>query len=291
MARRSKTVRPLPSSKTVGKQADAATLKRPWEAPPVDKTLTKGLHLLETLSQSEGSYGISELANELSLNKSNVHRLLQTLIRCGYVTRENNTERYLLSSKLWRISRRGKPFDALRILVRPALRNLVLETNESVVFAVVEDDELVLIDQVETSNPVRVFLSIGQSFPIDQVVMRGNGLMALQLVALANRPAVEMRLAALNVQKQLRKSNAFVELQLSQISEVRRSGFACSRGGWVSGVNAVAVPVSDASHNLIGVLSCFGPAERVPKGSFTVLAKTLRKTAQELSRRLCEQPD
>lgn len=263
------------------------------EEPPrpplaVDKTLTKGLQLLEALSECEGSRGISELALELSLTKSNVHRLLQTLIRCGYVTREAGTERYLLSSKLWRISRRGKPFDALRRLVRPVLRAVVEETSESAVFVAIENDELILIDQVETKNPVRVFFSIGQSFQIDEVVMMGKSLTALQMVALATRPQMEVRQAIQKVRKQLQEGEAFVDLKLSELAEIRKNGFALSLGEWVTGVNAVAVPVADASGNLIGALSCFGPADRVADGSLKKIQKILALKARELSQRLCE---
>ena len=256
-------------------------------ATPGDKTLTKGLQLLEALSQCEGSRGISELANELSLTKSNVHRLLQTLSRCGYVTQEASTERYLLSSKLWQVARRGRPSDALRRLIRPVLRDLVDETGESVLFCVLENDELVPIDQVETHYPVRVFFSVGQSFPIDRVVMMGKALTALQLIALASRPPMEARLAIRKVQKQLQKSANYVESELSKLSDVRNCGFAMSKGEWIDGANAVAVPVSDAAHSLIGVLSCFGPAERLTEARLRKIQKMLARGAEDLARRLC----
>src|SRR5665647_741191 len=88
----------------------------------VDKTLTKGLQIMEALSRSSEPRGISELAKELALNKSNVHRLLQTLMVSGYVCKDEENERYLLSSKLWRLSSLSKPFGALRRVVRPVLR-------------------------------------------------------------------------------------------------------------------------------------------------------------------------
>lgn len=252
-----------------------------------DKTLTKGLQLLEALSRCDGSRGISELAHELSLTKSNVHRLLQTLSRCGYVTQEPSTERYLLSSKLWQVARRSRPYDALRRLVRPVLRDLVDETGESVLFCVIENDELVPIDQVETHYPVRVFFSVGQSFPIDRVVMMGKGLTALQYIALASRPQMEARLAIREVQKQLQKSAGYVELEMTRLAEVRNGGFAMSKGEWIDGANAVAVPVADAAHTLIGVLSCFGPADRLTEARLREVQKVLAHGAQELSRRLC----
>jgi DNA-binding IclR family transcriptional regulator len=99
---------------------------------------------------------------------------------------------------------------------------------------------------------------------------------------------VDARAAARNVQNQLRKGEAYVDQLLSTISEVRENGYALSRGEWVSGLNAVAVPVADGAHGLIGVLSCFGPADRVTDSKLAKIEKMLRRKAQELSQRLCE---
>jgi DNA-binding IclR family transcriptional regulator len=261
--------------------------KQPQSASPGDKTLTKGLQLLEALSAGESSRGISELAHELSLTKSNVHRLLQTLSCCGYVTRDASTERYLLSSKLWQVSRRGRSLETLRNLARPILRDLVDETNESAVFVVVEHEDLVVIDQVETANPVRVvFFNIGQSFPIDQVAMMGKGLTALQLIALASRPEAEARSMLRKVQMQLKKGTSFLDEQLSALAAIRKNGSTVNQGRWVSGVNAVAVPVYDPVQRLLGIMSCFGPADRLTERKIGGILRALSHKAEELSQRL-----
>lgn len=255
-------------------------------APGVDKTLTKGLQLLEALAESEQSRGISELALQLSLTKSNVHRLLQTLIKCGYVGREANTERYLLSTKLWQISRRGRPFDAMRHRVRPVLRGVVDETGESALFCALESDELIPVDQVESQGPVRIFFSVGQPFPIDRVIMSGKGLTAIQLTALAGRPQLEARAAARRIQKQVAANAAYGDTLAARIEQIRRDGFAFSRGEWVSGVNAVAVPVLDRPGTTLGVLSCFGPSDRLPDAHLKRVQKILARAASEIARRI-----
>lgn len=288
MARGNRKTRSTPRSGKERIKPQGTAAGRPAQpGAAVDKTLTKGLHLLEALSEGEEARGISELALQLSLTKSNVHRLLQTLTKCGYVTREASTERYLLSPKLWRLSRRARPFDALRRLVRPVLRALVEETNESVLFCVIENDELMPIDQVETQSPVRVFFSVGQPFAIDRVLMDGKGLTALQLVALTGRPQLEAGSAARKVQNQLNKDDVYGDFLLAQIAKARKDRFAFSRGEWVSGVNAVAVPVQDRSHGLIGVLSCFGPVDRVPDSHLKLLQKAVSRGAREIAIRLC----
>ena len=51
----------------------------------MDTTTLKGLTVLEALVRSGESRSAGELAQELGLVRSNVHRTLQTLAHAGYV--------------------------------------------------------------------------------------------------------------------------------------------------------------------------------------------------------------
>lgn len=51
----------------------------------MEKTFVKGLMLLETLVAMEEPASVTRLGNMLGLYKSNVHRLLRTLVESGYV--------------------------------------------------------------------------------------------------------------------------------------------------------------------------------------------------------------
>lgn len=248
-----------------------------------DKTLAKGLQILEALSHSVGPRGISDLAKELSLTKSNVHRLLQTLAARGYVTKDTETDRYLLSSKLWRLSQFGQPFHALREAVRPVLRVAAEKTSDSVLFAAIEGDELLIVDQVETRNVVRVYFSLGQSFRIDKIVEPGRALTALQLVALAYLSFDQKPGGLLNRRVEL---NTVANVSAARLAQIRREGFAISRGGWLRDVSAVVVPVLDVNKKFIGVLSCFGPATRFTENKFSLATRTLAQAAHQIRDRL-----
>jgi len=250
-------------------------------ARPVDKTLTKGLQLMEALSRSAGSRGISELAKELSLTKSNVHRLMQTLIASGYVRKDEATERYLLSSKLWRLSRLGQPLYGLREIVRPVLRVAVEKTSDSVLFAVVEGDEMLIVDHVETKSVVRVYFSMGQVIRVDEPVVPGKGLTALQMVALAY-------LSFGRTSEGVSKKRAVVNPWVSdgRLVQIRKDGFGVSRGSWLKDVNAVVVPVFDIDQKFVGVLSCFGPESRLTESRFAPIARILAQLALQIRDRL-----
>ena len=67
----------------------------------MNNTLINGLRLLELLARADAPMGITELAQSLSLVKSNVHRLLQALIDLGYVRQLSEDKRYCASIRLW----------------------------------------------------------------------------------------------------------------------------------------------------------------------------------------------
>lgn len=259
-------------------------MKRSSASPPrksVDKTLTKGLQLVEALSRSDGPRGVSDLAMEMSLTKSNVHRLMQTLVASGYVRKDEDTERYLLTSKLWRLSRLGQPFNDLRHVVRPLLRCTVEKTSDSVLFAAIEGDQLFIVDQVETDNVVRVYFSLGQIFRIDEPIGAGKGLTALQLVALANMPSSYSAARSPN-----KKSNGDGGISEAGLMQIRKDGFGISHGNWLKDVNAIVVPVFDKAGLLVGVLSCFGPSSRLTEKRFPAIVKLLHDAAYKIRERL-----
>jgi len=252
----------------------------------VDKTLTKGLMLIESLCRSRQSRGVSDLASELSLTKSNVHRLLQTLVASGFVSREAGGDRYVLTSKLWRLSRAPRFHDALLALVHPLLSELVGETGETATFVIIEGNNVVTMDQVETSQTIRVYYTIGDSQPLDQVLRGGRGISAIQQVAFAFRPDIDVRGALDRIRHELGGPPAYVDEQIARIEAVRRDGFALVKGEWMEGVNAVAAAVRGGAGDLVGIVISFGPAHRLTTDSLNKIRKSTCKMAARLSTRL-----
>ena len=249
----------------------------------VDKTLTKGLQVLEALSLSDQPRGISEIALQLALTKSNVHRLLRTLVKAGYVAQDSRTERYFLSPKLWHLARPQRRYAALRNLIRPGLEELALETTESATFAVVERDEIVIVDQVESQHSDRVFFSVGQSLPINEVVLRGNDLTAFQMLTISTWPEDDARRVIEKIGRKLAKPPSFAEDRIKDLARVRANGFATSEGAWNPRVKAIAAPVYDRFGQLRGILLSFGPADRLGRNALLRLKAFTCAKAEEIT--------
>src|SRR5918994_5655707 len=108
----------------------------------VDRAIT----VMELLSR-RGWSGVTEVANELGINKSTAYRLLTTLRDRGLVEQDAATEKYRLGFGLVLLARavRADP-DILRCS-RPVCERLSERTRETVTIAVLEGDEAVVIHQ------------------------------------------------------------------------------------------------------------------------------------------------
>lgn len=159
-------------------------------APRVDSTLSKGLAILETLSKSRSGIGVSELARQLELTKSNTFRLLQTLTVLGYVNQQAD-KTYRASLKGWQIGRSVVENLNLRAIAAEMMRYLANETGETIYLAVRDNLQVVYIDKIESSKPIRSWNPIGGSAPL-HCVGTGKAILATEYAEL--RDAVGDRL-------------------------------------------------------------------------------------------------
>lgn len=122
--------------------------------------------VIECLAQS-GPMGLLELSKELGLNKSTVHRILNSLIYMNYVTQDTETLKYSLSFKFCRLSSQILSQNNIIPLARPYIKELAELTGETVHLVQIDGINAVYIDKVEAShNAVRLVSMIGKTIPL-----------------------------------------------------------------------------------------------------------------------------
>ena len=142
----------------------------------LDSTLSKGLMVLERLAASRDGMGVSELARELQLSKSNTFRLLQTLTALGYL-RNDESRSYSATMKVWQLGRAVVEHLDLSKIAAPQMRKLSDGTGEAIYLAVPDGLTVLYIDKIESTQPIRSWNPIGGSAPI-HCVATGKALLA-----------------------------------------------------------------------------------------------------------------
>ena len=88
-------------------------------------------HTIECLART-GPIGLLELSKELNLNKSTVHRILNSLICMEYAKQDAETLKYSLTFKFCGIANQILAQNNIIDLIRPYIKELAEQTNETV---------------------------------------------------------------------------------------------------------------------------------------------------------------
>lgn len=241
----------------------------------MEKTLAKGLRLIETLARLGHPVGVTEAAHALGLQKSNAHRLLRSLAELGYVVQVEESGRYELTLKLWEMGQRVIARLDIASEATPAMRKLAALTKETVHLSLLEGDEVVYVHKIDSPHPVRAYSAIGGRAPA-HCVATGKALLAFQPpdvvdVTKARKPYTD---ATITDPLDLRR----------ELERIRKAGHAVNKGEWREGVFGVAAPILDASGRAVAAIGLSGPQDRFKPKAMKAWTPLVMAAARELSR-------
>ncbi|RQW19472.1 IclR family transcriptional regulator [Rhodobacteraceae bacterium CH30] len=218
------------------------------------QSVERAMALLETLAARGGKARLAELSDTLSLNKSTLHGLLNTLSVLGYVTREDKA--YALGLRLREIAQPLNDLDAhLRKVFLPALHRMADISNETVYLTVpCGTREYLYLDVIDG----------GRSIHFGSPRGRREGLttsaIGKLLLAFDNDLTRSLRKAS--------QLDAVLELELETI---RHQGYALDLEEAEPGLSCVALPLR-LRGRVVAALAVSGASARLSEAKLRTLA-------------------
>jgi IclR family KDG regulon transcriptional repressor len=220
------------------------------------EAVRRALQILTCFSLDRPELGVSDLARELGLHKSTIHRLLATLESEGFI-RQTDTSRYALSWKLFELGAAVPAWQGVRHLVLNALTPLVTATGETAHLAVLDGEEVLYLEKVESSHRLRMPSAVGRRVPWYCTAL-GKAMLAdaderhlEQVLARAPFPALTLH---------TRTTAAALRAELARI---RIQGYALDNEELEDGLMCVAAAVRDPGGGTCAAISIAGPASRI----------------------------
>ncbi len=244
----------------------------------MNTTLVKGLQLLESLARHDGAAGITELAAELELGKSTVHRLLQTLVALGYAHHDEAAGAYRISLKLWELGTVVEKRLDLTTVSATAMAELLRDTRETVHLSILDGNEVIYVAKLDSPEPVRAYSEIGGRAPA-HCVATGKAMLAWQ-------NPVTLKAMSLALHRHTPHTFTDPEAFLSEMHNVRQLGYAVNRGEWRESVWGVAAPIPYPGGIVRAAIGISGPSNRVRAEVIDPLAQRVMAAAQGVARQL-----
>lgn len=240
--------------------------------------------VLKAFLTREESIGVSELARRLGLGKSAVHRLLTTLVAEGLVEQDPHTGGYRLGIVVYELGEAVKVHMDLHAAAGPVLVQLREQTGESSQIGVLDGDEVVYVDRLESAHSLRLFTETGRRVP-------AHGTSSGK-VLLAHRPDAEREAFLARPLAALTPHTVTDPAALRDLlAAVRARGWAEAVNEREIGVASIAAPIRDLHGAVVAAVSIGAPVARFGAVPRRRHARALVEAGEAISRRLGWTPE
>jgi DNA-binding IclR family transcriptional regulator len=143
----------------VSEEGDAASRYR---AP----ALEKGLDIIELLASSSSSMSLTVIASTLGRSMGEIYRIALALEARGYIRRDQDSDQYALTLKLFELSHENPPTNRLLSVALPLMEKLAASAQQSCHLAVLSGARVLIVAQVDAPRPMHYAVRLGAQFPL-----------------------------------------------------------------------------------------------------------------------------
>ncbi|WP_046179780.1 IclR family transcriptional regulator [Domibacillus tundrae] len=250
------------------------------ERENVVKSVARALDIVALVSASRTGLGVTEIANQMDINKSSVFRTLATLEQYGYIEQQKETGRYRIGYAFLDVS--SKLLDSLdvRAEAQDVLQQLETETNEVVHLVVYDRGEVVYIEKLDGYEALRMHSKVGKRAPVHCTSV-GKAILAhlpvTEVIDILDRKGLPI-----HTEHTITTKESF----LKELAHVKKDGYALDLEENEPGIRCIAAPVFDHNGAVAAAVSISGPTLRMTDERLLPLQKRMIQAGKDISNRL-----
>ncbi len=249
--------------------------------------LERGLKILMEFSPREPVLGAPELAKRLSIPRTTVFRLLQTLESLGFLERADKDRNYRLGVAILRLGFEYLSSLELTDLGLPIIERLRDLTSLTSHIVIRDGRDVVFVAKAQAHGSVfsSIKVNVGTRLPA-HATTHGHVLMGDLTLA-------EMR--ALYPEPELNRftplTPASVEDLFARVRDDAEQGYGIGQSSFERGISVISAPVRDETRRIVAVITTTIPHPEIGENLLDQgLVERVRAAADELSKRLNYRP-
>lgn len=238
----------------------------------------KVFSILEGLAEQR-DIGLSELSQRAFMSKSTAYRFLQTMKELGYVTQEEESEKYSLSLKLFELGAAALQNVDLIRLADAEMRRLSELTREAVHLGALDEDRrhIMYIHKYDSQYNLCMQSRIGRRNPVYSTAMGKT------LLAWMDSEQARTVLESVCFVPYTEHTLTDVEAVIHELPGIREQGIAEDREEAELGVRCLAAPIFDRFGQAIAALSLSFPVVRYDMQKRAEYARLLHEAGRRVS--------
>jgi len=248
-----------------------------YTVPAVDRAI----RVLELLSSALNGMSLAQLAVQTKVPKSTMFRILHTLHQHSIIVEDRERKLFSLGMKLLGWGNAALATIDLKTIAHPHLQKLAHETRESFYLALLDHDEVVLVDRADTPEVWKMVTRLGSRSPFHCTAT------GLVIAAAMTDDVVQNMIERHGLKKFTSKTITSAAKLKKRLRDVRRLGYAICDGEYKPDLCAIAVPLWDHTEKVVASLMTAVPSERIGRDKKLVenLIAILKRESELISKR------
>lgn len=241
--------------------------------------LEKALAIIETLSSMNDAVGVSELCKLLDIPKTSAFFILNTLVQHRYITKTED-DKYMLGSLFIGLGINVLNKINIRSVAKPYMQELLSKTGFTVHLAVLDQDEPMFIEKIETQTFVKFSTYVGERLPIHASSV-GKAL-ASQLP----EDQLDAILAKVGLPAKTENTITSINEFKAALETVRVQGYAVEDEEAEYGIRCIGAPIFNHDGKLTAAISITALRSDLPVQDIPTIGLNVKDTALQISEHL-----
>lgn len=211
-----------------------------YRAPALDK----GLDILELLARTDGGLTQVEIAKSIGKSPNEFYRMLDRLVRRGYVQRQDG-DRFALTLKMFGLAHVHAPLRRLASFSQPVMRDLSASARQACHLSVYDRGAVVVIAQQDSPTYWAMAVRVGAQMSL---FTTGSGLVLLAFQSEQDRALM------LDAQNRMHGTAAPSDLQ-ARLKMIATDGFINMQSLQTAGVRNISAPILNSEGSAIAAVT------------------------------------
>jgi IclR family transcriptional regulator, KDG regulon repressor len=220
------------------------------------QTLERAIRILDCYTIDQSELGVREVSRMTGLSSSVCGRLMGALQSLGILVQNKSTKAYSIGPKpLFWAEIYSTNLD-IRNVALPIISELLLKTQETISLYILDGDERLCVERMESAQNVRIVARIGRRLPL---YAGSAGKVLLAFLPFHRQAEIFKK----TVFKPFTDRTIIDKDKLrEEIKLIRKQGYSFSDGEWVVDAAGIAAPIFDHKNDIIAALTVSGPSNR-----------------------------
>ncbi len=244
-------------------------------------TVSRALQLLTVLADAPGPVSVKQVADQMQLAPSTVHRLLQLLRQDGFVQAGPETRQYAIGAEFFRVSARVMAQMTPAQVAQPFLEALASRFDEAVIFGLYLPEQAAMTFVARADGRQRLKYHIDLYQPAS-LIWGASGKAILSRLPAETVAAIW---SAEGPSPASGKAKPSLKALNADLEAVRAAGYLVTDGEKLPEAQGIAAPVMSA-RGVVGCLCLTSPKSRALAADIDEIGREVSRNAAALSHAL-----